>query len=58
MKRTVANHFLQEDFNITPNSTASYERSAVEALRLAGRYSYDRHQQQPKTCCRGPAFGR
>lgn len=34
-------HFLYRDFDITPNSTAGYETSAVEAPRLAGRYSAD-----------------
>jgi hypothetical protein len=39
MRKLLLCHFLQENFNITPNSTADYKTSAVEAPRLAGRYS-------------------
>ena len=38
-EKTMPSHFLRKNFSLKPYSTAGYERYAVEALRLAGRYS-------------------
>ena len=50
-------HFFQRDFNVTPNSTVAYKRTAVEAPDLGDRYSLALIDDVPPLAVEAPDLG-